>query len=124
MKNGIMAIVLTVVVALGMALPTTMQAAEKKAAAINTKCPMSGKAVKNSKTSDIKVDFCCDKCKGKFEKDVTKHLSKVGGEDPGKCIFSGRAAKTSSTVTVAFCCGNCKGKFDADPAKYVGKIKG
>jgi len=89
----------------------------------NDKCPLSGQAVDATKTSDYKVEFCCNNCKGKFEKDPAKHLPKAADAEPGTCIFNGREAKVSTTLTVGFCCGGCKSKFDEAPKDYIAKVK-
>jgi YHS domain-containing protein len=100
-----------------------VQAEEDKKTVFNDVCPVAGQAVNESKTSDYKVEFCCNNCKAKFEKDPAKHLAKATDAEPGTCIFNGRPAKTSTTLTVGFCCGGCKGKFDKDPSKYIAKVK-
>lgn len=89
----------------------------------NNTCPISGQKVNAEKTSDYKVEFCCAKCKAKFDDAPGTYMEKVAAGEPGKCIFNGKAAKTSSTLTIGFCCGNCKGKFDKEPSKYIGKVK-
>lgn len=101
------------------------QAAEKEAdkTLFNDKCPISGQDVDTSKTSDYTAEFCCEKCKAKFDKEPAKHLDKAAEAEPGTCIFTGQPAKTSSTLTVGFCCDNCKGKFDKEPNKYITKVK-
>ena len=93
-------------------------------APINKKCPVSGKAVDASKSSEVTIKFCCMDCKGKFEKDPTACIGKVEKLPNEKCPVSGKAvADASATVAVGFCCGDCKGKFDADPAKCLKNIK-
>jgi len=89
---------------------------------INATCPLSGKDVDTAETSVYKVEFCCNNCKGKFEKDPGKYMADIAEAEDGACIISGRKAKVSTDMVVAFCCGNCKGKFDKDPKKYVGKV--
>jgi hypothetical protein len=97
---------------------------DKKAAPINDKCPLSGKDVDASKSSDVKVGVCCSECKSAFEKDPSS-ISKIEKLPNEKCPLDGKAVAkdASASVAVGFCCGNCKGKFDADPAKFVGKVK-
>ncbi len=90
---------------------------------INDKCPLSGKGIDASQTSKVKVEFCCDNCKGKFDKAPGKFMAKAAKGEKGKCIFSGDDASASSTLNVGFCCGNCKGKFDKAPAKSLAKVK-
>ncbi|MGB1124746.1 MAG: hypothetical protein ACPG4Q_06045 [Phycisphaeraceae bacterium] len=98
------------------------QADEKAKTLFNDKCPISNRDVNESKTSDYKVEFCCKKCKAKFDDAPGTHMDKVAKAEPGTCIFNGNPAKTSSTLTIGFCCGGCKGKFDDDPKKYIGKV--
>jgi YHS domain-containing protein len=57
---------------------------EKKPAAagkaINAKCPLSGKDVNPEATSTYKnqvIAFCCNNCKGKFDKEPEKFIGKV-----------------------------------------------
>jgi YHS domain-containing protein/mono/diheme cytochrome c family protein len=48
----------------------------------NQKCPVIGKAVNKSKTSNFRgkvIGFCCGKCKAKFEKTPDKYLAKLKG---------------------------------------------
>ncbi|MCB1224572.1 MAG: YHS domain-containing protein [Verrucomicrobiales bacterium] len=48
--------------------------------AVNTECPVSGKAVKANCTSEFDgktVAFCCGKCKAKFDADPSKFADKV-----------------------------------------------
>lgn len=92
---------------------------DKKApAAFNEKCPYTGKAVKA--TADVKIGFCCDNCKGKFEKDVAANIGKVKALD--KCPLTGKDTEVSTTVTVGLCCNNCKGKFEKDPVAGLAKF--
>ena len=99
------------------------QAEDTEKTLFNDKCPISGAAVKASSNSDYKVEFCCNNCKGKFDKNPAKHLAKAAEAEPGTCIFNGRPAKTSSTLTVGFCCNGCKAKFDEEPNKFIAKVK-
>ena len=89
----------------------------------NDKCPISNRAVDETKTSDYKVEFCCENCQSKFEKDPAKFLPKAAETEAGTCIISGQPAKVSTTLNIGFCCGNCKGKFDKEPKKFIGKVK-
>src|SRR6185503_20116192 len=50
------------------------------AKAINAKCPISGKDIDATKTSEYKkqlIAFCCADCKGKFDAEPAKYISKV-----------------------------------------------
>jgi YHS domain-containing protein len=96
---------------------------------VNTKCPYSAKDIDKAVTSDYKkeVSFCCEKCKGKFDKDPDSFIEKVASYDTksGKCIFTGKAVNTAQkstyTKVVAFCCDKCKPKFDKEPDKVIAK---
>jgi YHS domain-containing protein/uncharacterized membrane protein len=62
--------------------PFLKAAGEKKQAAINTVCPVSGKPVNPEKTVVYEgkvVAFCCDDCKANFQKDPAPYLSKLAG---------------------------------------------
>lgn len=72
-----------------------------------------------------KVFFCCDGCKGKFEKDKEKFASKGHHQlvatkqyKQKACPMSGGDVDPEKTtkvagVEVAFCCGGCLGKVEA-----------
>jgi YHS domain-containing protein len=50
------------------------------AKAINAKCPVSGKDIDATKTSEYKkqlIAFCCADCKGKFDAEPAKYIAKV-----------------------------------------------
>ena len=50
------------------------------AEATNKECPVSGKPVKEGVTSKHEgkdVGFCCNNCKGKFDKEPAKYLGKL-----------------------------------------------
>ena len=115
-------------VALIASIAVVGQTAEKEDKAeakkpINDKCPLSGRDVNPEKTSEVKISFCCNNCKGKFDKDPGAFIAKVKTLD--KCPLSGRdvSEKANTTIKVAMCCGNCKGKFDKDPTKFIAKVK-
>jgi len=99
------------------------QADEPAKVLFNDKCPISGRAVNEAKTSDYKVEFCCKDCKAKFDDAPGTYMEKVANAEEGKCVISGEDATTSETLTIGFCCGGCKAKFDKDPKKYIGKVK-
>lgn len=113
----------TVAIAMSGLGATTVFSAD--AAPANCKCPVSGKAVNAEKFSDYnggKVYFCCDVCKGKFDKDSAAFTAKANhqlvcsGQYAQKaCPFTGGKVKDGTEVDVAgvkvgFCCMNCKGK--------------
>ena len=79
------------------------------------KCPVSGKATDGSvvsKVNDTAVEFCCEKCQAKYEKEL--NVTDAGAD---KCPISGKAADpdhrvlhTSATANY-FCCEKCVAKF-------------
>lgn len=98
---------------------------EKK---FSAKCIVAGdKDAKEDKSADYKggkVYFCCDGCKGKFEKDTAKYAVKAnaqlvstGQAKQVKCPIAGKpinAEKFAEVggVKVSFCCDGCKGKVN------------
>ncbi len=111
---------MAVVVVAGLSMFSVAEEAKSKA--INDKCPLSGQAVSEKSTVDVTVEFCCNNCKGKFDKDPVAFLDKVAKGEKGKCIMNGRDASKTSTLTLAFCCNNCKGKAEKDPKAAVAKL--
>lgn len=54
--------------------------ASTNAAAVNAKCPVSGKPVDPTKTvvhNGVLIAFCCDDCKAKFQQDPAPYLAKL-----------------------------------------------
>jgi YHS domain-containing protein len=115
-------------------------AGKKAAAAINKKCPVTGRNVAAGKTSVFQgqvIGLCCDKCKKRFDKNPAKFIGKVAEFKPAKkdavainkkCPVTGRnvvASKTSvyQGQVIGLCCGKCKASFDKTPAKFIGKVK-
>ena len=103
--------------------------------AVNSKCPISGKAA-DGPTATFKkatIGFCCGKCKGKFEAAPNAILAKVTPDNAkavnANCPLTGKAADPdqlaigSEGQTVATCCGKCLKKFKANPAKFAAKLK-
>ncbi|MBI1372094.1 MAG: hypothetical protein GC159_04955 [Phycisphaera sp.] len=118
MKTAKIAIAFVCLVALGLGVAIAAESGP-----INDKCPMSGKSVDPDKTTSVEVHFCCNNCKGKFDKNPGAYLSKVAKAEEGKCPMSGKdAGDKVSTVTVGFCCGDCKAKFDKDPKANLAKV--
>ncbi len=101
---------------------SVMGVAEDKSKPINDKCPLSGNAVNADATIDVKVEFCCNNCKKKYDEDPAKFHAAVAKSKEGKCIMNGKDASKSSTLTVGFCCNNCKGKAEKDPKAVVAKL--
>lgn len=104
-------------------------AAEK--AAINlegVQCVVASKPANAAKSASYKegqVFFCCDGCKGKFNKDTAKFSTKANQQlvatkqyEQKACPLSGGKINPEKTVKVGtvevgFCCGNCQGKVAA-----------
>jgi len=96
---------------------------------VNKLCPVSGKAgdpaviVKYSK----KIGFCCEKCKGKFEKDPASFAEKIASykADSKKCLISGEDADAEQSVEykaeISACCDKCEAKIKAEPDKFIAK---
>jgi YHS domain-containing protein len=100
-------------------------AATAFAGPVNSKCPVSGEDVEEGKDAKVAVTFCCEKCKGKFDKDPASFIEKVAKAEEGKCPVSGEAAdkEQTSDLVVGTCCGKCKAKVEEDPKKFLGKLK-
>ena len=113
--------VLGLAVAAGLGVAMATPAADS----VNDKCPVLGKDVDASKTSEVKVKLCWKDCKEKWDKDTAAMLAKIDKLPNAKCPVTGEDAGNDCVVsaTVAFCCGNCKGKFDKDSAPYLKSIK-
>lgn len=116
-------------------------AAADPAKPINAKCPISGKDIDAATAFVYKtqaIAFCCNNCRGKFEKEPAKYIGKVAEfKEPAvaapakainaKCPMTGEDVDAAVTFkykgqTIAFCCKDCCGKFAKEPAKYIGKV--
>ncbi|MAT31896.1 MAG: hypothetical protein DBX00_12375 [Verrucomicrobia bacterium] len=91
---------------------------------VNTACPVKGRPADGRIAVPVKIDFCCQKCLDKFEKDPVSFLSKVAKTAKGQCPVSGRKINKASTalISVAVCCNGCKGKVEAEPREYLARI--
>lgn len=103
---------------------------------VNKKCPVSGKDVDATKTTDVSVTmgFCCPKCVAKFEADtkmqhdaVRKYAGTKDAIANTKCPITNKDvdkdATAKATMTVGFCCEKCPAVFEKDPKKYITKVK-
>lgn len=105
-----------------MVAANSLRAADEKPA---LKCPVSGKAVDESKTADFnsgKVAFCCGNCPKEFAKNQTKYAAKAnlqlvqsGQLKQVKCPLKGKPCAAGKSVEVAgvkvgFCCDGCLAK--------------
>ena len=113
--------ILVLVTLFGLSLVANAKEPATETAPINDTCPISGKAADPSETVSVDIEFCCNRCKGKFDKDPAAHLAKAAGGEAGKCIFNGKPAKKKSTLKIALCCGKCPDNFDRK--KHLGKVK-
>lgn len=98
-------------------------------------CPFSGGPV-NPKTvvelDGAKFGFCCNNCKGKYEKSDDKVALvfadvKKGFTTQTTCPVSGKPINPKQSVKfegkkVYFCCGGCPEAFEKDPAKFSDKL--
>ena len=116
--------VLALAVAVSFSVAAASIGQEKKAEAVNDKCPLTGKDIDKEKSSEVKVKLCCKDCKKDWDKDPAASLAKITKLPNAKCPVTGEdAADTEVSATVSFCCGNCKGKFDKDSAPYLKAVK-
>lgn len=99
---------------------------------VNSKCPVSGKAIDAEQTAMLhgaKVGLCCEKCVAKFKEDPAAHAAKVVYDTAAneKCPVSDKDVDPEQVATftanVAFCCEKCKAKFDEAPDKSIGKVE-
>ena len=122
------------------AIPTEESAeAKPKPKPVNDKCPISGTPVVADAVTEYQgkvVGFCCNKCKGKFEKDPTPFLAALGLDAQAsaerkpindKCPVSGADVNADAVAEhdgklVAFCCNNCKAKFEKDAKPFLAKL--
>jgi YHS domain-containing protein len=99
---------------------TTLRAAD-----VELKCPLSGKAVNAEQTADFnggKVAFCCPNCKAAFAKAPDKFAAKANLQlvqskqlKQVACPLTGKPAAADKTVevegvSVGLCCGGCLAK--------------
>ncbi len=107
---------------LGQSLVAADKSADSK---FEGKCPVSGKACKESSSVEFKgkkIYFCCDNCPAAFKANPEKYMAKAAVQLLGTkqmtqvaCPFTGKPMNPKATVDVAgvevaFCCMNCKGK--------------
>jgi YHS domain-containing protein len=95
---------------------------------VNTKCPVSGKAVSKD-AATYSVGLCCGNCLGKFTKDPAKFLGKVKAVAVNaNCPMSGQAINAKFTAkhkgdVIGFCGAGCQKKFTADPSASIKQVK-
>jgi YHS domain-containing protein len=122
---------------------TEMQAEEvgtiEKPGWPQTLCPVMDGAVNRELYIDYegkRIYFCCQSCKGKFEKNPTEYLKKMA--DKGVVLEDSPVLQTQCPIMdgevdreiytdhegkrVYFCCKPCKDVFEKDPDKYMKKM--
>lgn len=97
-------------------------------------CPFSGEAVKSTifiEDKGSKVYFCCQNCRGKYEKDPAKYAANLANSYTyqNNCPVTGKpiAPQISATApageTVFFCSKDCPDKFHKDPRQFAPKLE-
>lgn len=94
--------------------------------------PRDAKADKSAEYKEGLVFFCCNNCKGKFEKEPKKFTASANKQlvatdqyEQKACPISGRELNPETALKVAgtevtFCCMNCRGKVaDAEEKEQV-----
>lgn len=105
------------------------RAALAKLPKVQVKCPLTGEPVNPQASAEqdgAKVQFCCQRCLGKFKSDPKLIEKSLAGcySYQTVCPVSGeainpKAFKTLPTgQTLYFCSKECAGKLLADPAQY------
>ena len=111
-----------------------MRKAMEKMPKTQVTCPLSGKQINTdvfTKQGDESVYFCCNDCKGAFEKEPAKYKAKLANSYSyqSSCPFSGDPIDPLSSVEfttgqkVYFCSGKCSSTFASDPSAHVDKLK-
>ncbi len=130
-------------VGLGLSLvlaATVAFSADKADSPAKLVCPVAGKPIDKSVSSDFgggKVCFCCAKCKAKFDADNSKFVTKAnlqlaasGQAKQTDCPLTGGDLDASTKVNVAgvdvqFCCDKCQAKVTAaKPDKQIEMVFG
>ena len=96
---------------------------------LNTKCPITNEAANPSikSTYSKTIEFCCDKCKGKFDASPKAYMSAILKARKGQCPLSNKASESNKksvyTREVAFKDAAAKAKFDSAPDQYIANVK-
>lgn len=102
---------------------------------IQVACPLTGNKLNKATLSEVaeaKVSFCCNNCKGKFDKAEDKVALVFASIDKGftlqtTCPVSNKKIDVTKVIkhegkNVYFCCPNCDKAFTANPEKFVAKL--
>ena len=96
---------------------------------LNTKCPITHEAANPAikSTYSKTIEFCCDKCKGKFDATPKAYMSAITTARRGQCPLSNKASTAGKqsvyTREVAFKDAAAKAKFDGAPDLYIADVK-
>jgi YHS domain-containing protein len=96
---------------------------------LNVKDPISMEAVNPAIKSRYSktVEFCCDRCKGKFDASPKAYMAAIKSARKGQCPLSNKASvpgkKSVYVREVAFASVENKAKFDGSPDQYIDKVK-
>ena len=98
-------------------------------------CPLTGNKINTatlSKVDGAEVAFCCNNCKGKFDKAQDKVALVFASLKKGftlqtNCPVSDKKIDITKVVdhdgtNVYFCCPNCPKAFTANPEKFTAKV--
>jgi YHS domain-containing protein len=96
---------------------------------LNTKDPISGDPVNPAITSVYSktVEFCCSKCKAKFDATPKAYMTAIKTARRGQCPLSNKASVSGNSSVykrdVAFANAANKAKFDAAPDQYIANVR-
>ncbi len=96
---------------------------------LNTVCPISGKSVNATITSNYSktVALCCNKCKAQFTANPKGYLTNILAAVTGQCPLSKKKSDPAITVSytrqVAFADSVSKAAFDAAPDKHIKEVR-
>jgi YHS domain-containing protein len=97
--------------------------------ALNAKDPISGDPVNPAikSTYSKTVEFCCSKCKGKFDLTPKAYMAAIKSARRGQCPLSNKASVSGNSSLykreVAFSSAANKAKFDAAPDQYIANVR-
>ena len=96
---------------------------------LNAKDPVSGDAVNPAikSTYSKTVEFCCSKCKAKFDASPKAYMTAIKAARHGQCPLSNKASVSGNSSVykreVAFANAANKAKFDAAPDQYISNVR-
>lgn len=96
---------------------------------LNKNCPITREAANPAITSTYSktIEFCCDKCKAKFDATPKAYMSAIVKARKGQCPLSNKSSTSGKqsvySRTVAFKDAAAKAKFDSAPDSYISEVK-